>query len=378
MNKNEKILIVDDDSIFLKTIYKRLSSEFNISTAGSGIEGFDIINNSGPFAVVAVDYIMPGIDGIEFLEKVREISPDTVRMMITGITDLQSVMDIINNTSIFRMISKPCLPETLGKVFEKGVEQYRLVLSEKKKKEEADAAYKQLIEYAKAINGTVTTLKTKNRELNEAYYDTIHRLVVASEYKDEDTHDHIVRMSRYSALLAEKSGFSRNDVENILFASPMHDIGKIGIPDAILLKSGKLADEEFNEMKKHTIIGSKILENSKAEILKLAASIALTHHERWDGKGYPYGISGMEIPVSGRIAAIADTFDALTSKRPYKAAYPVDIAYDIIKKEREKQFDPDLADIFINNFNNFISIKEEISSSTGIISSTFFLSERDS
>ncbi len=377
MNTDEKILIVDDDNIFLKTIHKRLCHEFTIFTASSGIEGLEIINNETPFAIVAVDYIMPGIDGIEFLERVRGISPDSVRMMITGITDLQSVLEIVNNTSIFRIINKPCSAEALGKVFECGMEQYRLILSEKRRRDEADAAYKQLIEYAKALNGTVTDLKNKNSELNNAYYDTINRLVVASEYKDEDTHDHILRMSRYSALLAEKAGFSKEGVENILFASPMHDIGKIGIPDTILMKPGKLADDEFNEMKKHTIIGSKILEDSKAEILKLAASIALTHHERWDGRGYPYGISGEEIPVTGRIAAIADTFDALTSKRPYKEAYPVEIACDIIIKEKGKQFDPGLTDVFMDSFNDFLIIKEGISSSARPDSGNFAPSERD-
>ncbi len=127
----------------------------------------------------------------------------------------------------------------------------------------------------------------KNRELNDAYSDTIHRLVIASEYKDEDTYDHITRMSRYSAFLAEKLGFSQEDADNILLASPMHDIGKIGIPDAIIMKPGRLTAEEFEQMKNHTVFGAKILEGSNAEILNLARTIAISHHERWNGTGYP-------------------------------------------------------------------------------------------
>lgn len=362
MNSDEKILVIDDDVIFLKIILNRLSGKYNITTASSGMEGLELVIKEGPFALVAADYIMPEIDGTELLEKIRVISPDTVRMMITGIQDLQSLIDIINNTSIFRIISKPCSPEILGRVFEKGIEQYNLVLSEKRKREEAEAAYKQLIEYAKAINESVVTLKNKNRELNNAYYDTINRLVVASEYKDEDTHEHIVRMSRYCALLAEKAGFPSDEVENILFASPMHDIGKIGIPDAILMKPGKLDLSEFNEIKKHTLIGSKILEGSRADILILAASIAISHHEKWDGSGYPFGISGEKIPITGRIVAIADVFDALTSKRPYKEALPVEVAFDIIQKGKGNHFDPDLTDIFLNSFDDFLQIKENVAS----------------
>jgi len=376
MNEDEKILFVDDNVNLLESIKRSFHGRFNIFTAASGNDGLDLLDREGPFTLVVSDYKMPAMNGVEFLEKIHEKYPDTIRMMLTGEADIYAVIDVINKSTIFRFINKPCPVSILGEILEKGLEQYRLVNMEKRKNEEIDTAYKQLLQYAKALNETVSNLKNKNRELNNAYYDTINRLVVASEYKDEDTHDHIVRMSRYSALLAEKAGFSGEFVENILFASPMHDIGKIGIPDTILMKPGKLADDEFNNMKKHTIIGSKILENSKAEILKLAASIALTHHEKWNGKGYPYGTSGEEIPVAGRIAAIADTFDALTSKRPYKEAYPVEVAYDIIIKEKGRQFDPDITDIFIDNFNDFITIKEEISAA-GPDSGNFAPSERD-
>ncbi len=206
-------------------------------------------------------------------------------------------------------------------------------------------------------------LETAHQELQGAYLDTINRLVIAAEYKDEDTGDHIVRMARYSALIAEKLGLSARDVQNILYAAPMHDVGKIGIPDSILLKPGKLTAEEFEIMKSHTTIGAKILGNSVAEILKIAAQIALSHHEKWNGKGYPQGLSGDEIPLFGRIVGLADVFDALTSKRPYKDPFPAEIAFEIIMGDRGKHFDPDVVDVFLENIDEVLQIKTEVDSS---------------
>jgi len=206
-------------------------------------------------------------------------------------------------------------------------------------------------------------LETAHQELQEAYLDTINRLVLASEYKDEDTGDHIVRMARYSALIAEKLGLPARDVQNILYAAPMHDVGKIGIPDSILLKPGKLTTEEFEIMKSHTTIGAKILGNSEAEILKIAAQIALSHHEKWNGKGYPQNLSGNEIPLFGRIVGLADVFDALTSKRPYKDPFPAEVAFEIIMEDRGKHFDPDVVDVFLENIDEVLQIKAEVNSS---------------
>ena len=193
-----------------------------------------------------------------------------------------------------------------------------------------EAASLQLTKYADDLNKTVSELKSTYRDLQEAYLDTIHRLALAAEHKDEDTGDHILRMSRYSTFLAEKLGLPPDEVQNIRYAAPMHDVGKIGTPDSILLKSGKLTDQEFELMKMHTTIGAKILGNSKAKILQVAEQIALSHHEKWNGKGYPLGLTGENIPMVGRIVALADTFDALTSKRPYKKPYPLAIAFEVI------------------------------------------------
>jgi len=249
--------------------------------------------------------------------------------------------------------------------------------AEKQKRQELQVSNKQLVKFAGDLNKTFYELKSTHKELQEAYLDTIHRLVLAAEYKDEDTGDHIVRMSRYSALLAEKLSLPPKEVENIRYAAPMHDIGKIGIPDNILMKPGKLTDQEFEFMKTHTNIGAKILARSKADILRLAHQIAISHHEKWNGRGYPQGISGTKIAIAGRIVGLADVFDALTSKRPYKDPYPLEVACDIIKKENGQHFDPELVDIFMENIDEFVKIKEEVGTAEDVSLANFIRSERD-
>ena len=249
--------------------------------------------------------------------------------------------------------------------------------SEKEKGKELEASKQQLVKYADDLNQTILELKAAHQELQEAYFDTIHRLVLAAEYKDEDTGDHIKRMSRYCALIAEKLGLSAKEVQNVLYAAPMHDVGKIGIPDSILMKPGKLTDEEFQTMKTHSVIGANILANSKAEILKLAKPIALSHHEKWNGRGYPQGFSGDNIPLAARIVGLVDVFDALTSKRPYKDLFPVEVALDIIKKERGQHFDPDVVDVFLENIDEIVKIKQEVHLKEGLSLADFAKSKRD-
>jgi putative two-component system response regulator len=238
----------------------------------------------------------------------------------------------------------------------------KIYRSEREKGMRLQAAYRQLERYANDMNKTISELRDANQELREAYLDTIHRLALAAEYKDEDTGDHIMRMSRYSALLAEKLGLSSDEVTNILYAAPMHDIGKIGIPDSILMKPGKLTQEEFGIMKTHSIIGANLLAYSKSEILQVAEQVAISHHEKWNGRGYPQGLAGEDIPLVGRIVGLTDVFDALTSKRPYKEAFPVEKAIDIIKKERGAHFDPHVVDVFLENIDEILQIKGEVSS----------------
>ncbi len=200
-----------------------------------------------------------------------------------------------------------------------------------------------------------------HQELHDAHLDTIKRLVLAAEYKDQNTGEHIARVSRYSALIAKKLRLSKEDIQIIRYAAPMHDVGKIGIPDHILLKPDKLTDEEFNIMRTHTTIGAKILSNPRSNVLKCARQIALSHHERFDGTGYPEALFGNKIPIVARIVGLVDTFDALISERPYKGPYSVEGALDIIKKERGEHFDPHIADIFIKSIEEILTINEELS-----------------
>jgi len=186
----------------------------------------------------------------------------------------------------------------------------------------------------------------------------VQRLGMAAEYRDEETGSHILRMSHICALLARASGWSEADCDLILNASPMHDIGKIGIPDAILLKPGKFEPHEWEIMKTHAAIGSKLLDGDDSELMHMAREIALCHHEKWDGSGYPNGLAGEAIPQPGRIAALADVFDALTSERPYKKSWPIDAAMAYIEGNSGRHFDPALVEIFRQELPGILKIRE--------------------
>jgi putative two-component system response regulator len=253
----------------------------------------------------------------------------------------------------------------------------KIYRSEKEKRSKLQAANAQLVKYAGDLGKAIRELKDAHRDLEEAYLDTIQRLVLAAEYRDHHTGDHIVRMSRYSALIAQKLGLPDREVQTIFFAAPMHDVGKIGIPDSILQKTTKLTEEEFVIMTSHTKIGAKILARSRSQILQVAQQIAISHHERWDGKGYPQGRRGNKIPLAGRIVGLADVFDALNSKRPYKDPYPFEVSLDIMRRERGKLFDPDILDVFMKNIDEVLKIREEISPGDEVSLADFSWSERD-
>jgi response regulator RpfG family c-di-GMP phosphodiesterase len=258
------------------------------------------------------------------------------------------IADILRGRQADGSVEAPCFSD-LADVISKAAEREknlvrRIMLLEKENRRLIDSGAR----LAQAI-----------QQAKGATLETIYRLVLAAEYKDEDTSSHIQRMSLYSAAVARAMGLPEPEVEQILYASPMHDVGKIGIPDWILLKPGKLDDGEWEIMKTHTTIGAGILENSTSDLICMAEDIALAHHERWDGRGYPYGISGSEIPLSARITSVADVFDALTSKRPYKEAFPEEKAFGIIREERGSQFDPTVVDAFFSIQDKIIEIKKE-------------------
>jgi len=200
--------------------------------------------------------------------------------------------------------------------------------------------------------------------LKKAHYDTILRLSVAAEYRDEDTAMHITRVSQYSATLGRQLGLPPSEVELLLYASPMHDVGKLGIPDSILLKPGKLTADERKVMETHTIIGANILAPPDSPIMAASEEVALSHHEKFDGSGYPSGLKGDGIPLNGRIVALADVFDALSTQRVYKPAFDMDRALNILKEDSGKHFDPDVVAAFFDTFDRIMEIKAEYPETT--------------
>ncbi|MBE0510602.1 MAG: response regulator [Chromatiales bacterium] len=204
-------------------------------------------------------------------------------------------------------------------------------------------------------------VRARTEELHHTRLQVVQRLGKAAEYRDEETGNHILRMSHICALLAWEIGWDDAQCDLILNASPMHDIGKIGIPDAVLQKPGKLEPHEWAIMKTHAAIGAKLLDGDDSDLMRMAREIAISHHEKWDGSGYPHGLSGEAIPMAGRIAALADVFDALTSVRPYKKAWTIDAAVDLIKENSGKHFDPELVEVFLAQLPNIVAIREAFS-----------------
>lgn len=201
-------------------------------------------------------------------------------------------------------------------------------------------------------------VRARTHELNVSRLEVVRRLGRAAEYRDNETGLHILRMSKFSALMAKSLGWSDDDCELLLHASPMHDIGKIGIPDAVLLKPGKFEPPEWDVMKQHAAMGADILSDGDSELLKLARTIALSHHEKWDGSGYPKGLVGANIPQAGRIVAVADVFDALTSPRPYKKAWSIEEAVDFLKSQSGTHFDPEVVAHFLKVLPDILAVRE--------------------
>jgi putative two-component system response regulator len=202
-----------------------------------------------------------------------------------------------------------------------------------------------------------SNLIEKLQIIEQTQVEVIIRLGKAAEFRDDETGKHIERIAAYVNLITEKLGMHREQRIMMQYAAPMHDVGKIGIPDGVLMKAGKLTADEFKIIKLHTVIGSRILSGTTLPLLELAKEIALSHHERWDGNGYPLGLKGSDIPISGRIVAIADVFDAITSKRVYKAAWPIEQALEYVMDMRGTQFDPDIVDAFFAIEDQIIKVR---------------------
>ncbi len=366
--ENVPILVVDDEPDITEMISHALKRKgYTCMTAENAGEALKLLT-SIPIDIVITDIRMPGLSGVDLL-KIIKAEFDADVMVMTGFTEEYDYESVVM-AGAADFIHKPISFRELYIRLKRVLRMRHLMIEREQINRELKKNVEQLVNYS-------SQLKSAHQELQYAYLDTINRLVAATEYRDEDTGEHIVRISRYCTLIAEKLGLPAEMVELIQYASPMHDIGKIGIPDHILLKADQLTPEEFDIVKTHTTIGGAILENSRADVLKMSREIALTHHEKYNGNGYPRGLAGADIPISGRILAIVDTFDALTSRRPYKTPYPMEIAVSIIKAKRGIDFDPVITDIFIDNINAILAIKEEIGSRESVSLSDFIWSDRD-
>lgn len=349
MQKKNTILVVDDENTNLRLMEAMLlPMGYEVTTAPDGEKALESAHEISP-DVILLDIMMPKIDGFETARRLRrdEITRTTPIVMVTGLNEVEDRVKALE-AGADDFLAKPVdMMELKARVQSLlKVKAYNDHMRDYQKELEAE------------VEKRTEQLKRAFEEIKKASLDSIYRLSKAAEYKDEETASHIERMSYYSVAIARKMGLDEDTVESILYAAPMHDIGKIGIPDQILLKQGRLDPDEWEIMKKHTTIGGSILEGSNAGFIKLGEIIALTHHEKWDGSGYPKGLKGEEIPLAGRIVAVADVFDALTSKRPYKEALPAEDSFSIISDSKGSHFDPEVVDCFFAIKDEILAVKD--------------------
>lgn len=339
-----RILLIDDTQLnitLLQYLLKKIP-EYESIAFTDPLKALDWCKNNEPDLVV-VDYMMPEMDGISFTRQFRSFLnyEDIPVLMVTANNETNVRHDaLISGVTDF--LNKPLdNNEFMARV--------RNMLALRKN-------HKRLMNHAAWLAEEVSKATAKIKEQEQ---ETIFCLAKAAEYRDPETGAHILRMAHYSKHIASMLGLSLEQQNLLLEAAPMHDIGKVGIPDSILLKPGKLTDKEFALMKHHAIIGYELLNTSSSHLLKVAAEIAYTHHEKFDGSGYPRGLSGNNIPLFGRIVAVADVFDALTSERPYKKAWDVKQASQLLRDGSGIHFDPSCVEAFFKSFDDILKIKNK-------------------
>ncbi len=336
------ILLVDDIAENIDILNNVLTPHYHTKVALNGEKALKIASSPNPPDLILLDVMMPGLSGYEVCQRLKE-NPDTREIPVIFVTAMTEVEDERRGLELGAVdyITKPISPAIV-------LARVRTHL----------ALYDQNRELARQVRQRTTELFNTRQQI-------IRRLGRAAEFRDNETGNHIIRMSHFCRLIATAAGLGEKSVEILYNASPMHDVGKIGIPDAILLKPGKLTDEEWQVMRQHPQIGADIIGQHSDELLQTAWTIALCHHEKWDGSGYPAGLIGEQIPLVARIAALADVFDALTTERPYKKAWSIEDALRHIESQAGSHFDPALIAPFKQVLPQMLKIREEFSDTLG-------------
>ncbi|QDG53703.1 response regulator [Persicimonas caeni] len=339
LDSDQYVLVVDDEERVRRSLRRILQSAgYRCREAGDVDAAVEILERDS-IALVLSDIRMPGRSGLELVDHVKKLDPHTVCITVTAVDNTSVAVDALARGAYAYVIKPFDMNEILIQV-ESALRRRRLELAQKKLQSELE---RQVREQTKMIRHSREEIAL--------------RLISASQYRDTETGAHIRRLGLYTAKMAELMGMDQDTIDTLRVAAPMHDVGKIGIPDSILLKPGRLTKEEFEEMKRHTIIGASILRGSSTPLLQVAERIALEHHEWWDGSGYPYGLKGEDISLEARMVAVADVFDALTHDRVYKEAWPVDKALSLIEEESGTHFDPDVATLFLDHADTMQEIR---------------------
>ena len=347
----DQLLVVDDDEQVRRLLGRMLAEAgYRFAEAPDARNARALLADEG-FTLMLCDLQMPGESGLELLEHVVASHPDTAVVMVTGLDD-RELAEAALELGAYGYIVKPF---KRSEVLINVVNAIRRRDLQRAARLDQERLERMVEERTADLRSALHSLESTTEDLRRSREETIRRLSWAVEYRDEDTGGHIERMSEYCSLLGNRLGL---DEDALRIASPMHDAGKIAVPDSILRKPGKLTAEERTVMEGHAEVGYRLLAGSGSELLELAATIALTHHEKFDGTGYPRGLAGVAIPVEGRIAAVADVFDALTSDRVYRPAFPIPVALEMMRSERERHFDPMVLDIFLQSLDEALVIRE--------------------
>jgi putative two-component system response regulator len=348
-----RVLIVDDDPAMRSILARILADhEYECATVGSAAEARTALEESA-WGVVLCDVNMPGESGLSLVRHIRETSPHTAVVMVSGVDD-PFVATTALDLGAYGYLTKPFLSNQVLIAVANATRRSRL--------EEENSAYREhleamVVERTADLSRSQGALHSAEDALRESSEEMIALLLKFIEGRDVETGRHIERMSRYAALLARRTGMPEARCELIRLASAMHDVGKISVPDGILLKPGRLTPAEYEVVKQHAEFGFRMMSRSNQPLVALAATIAYTHHERWDGGGYPQGLAGEDIPFEGRIAALADVFDALMSRRVYKSEFPLEQTVDIMRAGRGTQFDPALTDLLLEDVAELAGIR---------------------